>query len=100
MVESADRGALLARLRDHDAVVDAWDAKSFTDRLVVLELDAGASVPRDVRATLADHGFRGSNAVYDTDADHPSFAGTVGGVDRHRFVDTRTRGDHQSYVVE
>jgi hypothetical protein len=39
--------------------------------------------------------------VYDTDAGDASFAGAVGDdTTRHQFVDVRTRGDHQSYVVE
>lgn len=91
---------LAADLTDHEVVEDAWLAKSFTDRLLVLELRAGASVPPAVTDRLAAHDLRGANAVYGTDADHPSFVGTVGGAERHQFVDTLTRGEHRSYVVE
>jgi hypothetical protein len=92
--------ALAAALAERDDVRDAWVAKSFTDRLLVVELPAGATLSDAVARRLAAHVLRGSNEVYETGADHPSFAGSVGGDDRHRFVDVRTRGDHQSYVVE
>jgi hypothetical protein len=42
----------------------------------------------------------GANEVYGEDGSDVSFAGTVGDTARHQFVDVRTRGDHQSYVVE
>jgi hypothetical protein len=92
--------ALAASLCEHPAVVDAWLAKSFTDQMVVVEVRAGAEIPSEVEARLADHDLRGANDVYDTGADDDSFAGTAKGAARHRFVDTRTRGEHQSYVVD
>lgn len=92
--------ALAADLSEDDRVRDAWLAKSFTDQLLVLELPEGTVIPDEVRERLAAHDLHGSNEVYGVEADHPSFAGTVGGDDRHQFVDVRTRGDHQSYVVE
>lgn len=99
-----DRGAelrrLVARLSEREAVEDAYLAKSFTDRLLVVDLRAGASVPPDLVALLAEHDLYGANEVYDREGTDRSFMGSVGGANRHHFVDVRTRGDHQSYVVE
>ncbi len=92
--------ALAASVSDHPAVVDAWVAKSFTDRMVVVDVRAGADLPTEIGARLAAHDLRGANDVYDTGAGDDSFAGTAKGAARHQFVDTRTRGEHQSYVVE
>jgi len=98
-----DRGAeleaLVDELAEHRAIADAWVAKSFTDQLVVLDART-AELPSEVTATLAEHGLRGANEVYDTEARSQSFAGSVDGVARHQFVDMRTRGEHQSYVVD
>lgn len=94
----AELDRLAARLRDHDAVCDVWLAKSFTDRVLVLETTG--DVPTAVRETLTDHDLRGANEVYDVEGGDDSSVGAVGETARHRFVDTRTRGEHQSYVVE
>lgn len=91
---------LVARVRERDAVEDAWLAKSFTDRLLVVDVAADASLPADLAEELADYDLRGANEVYGTDADRQSFAGTLGDATRHQFVDVRTRGDHQSYVLD
>ena len=91
---------LADRVRDRDAVADAWLAKSFTDRLLVVDVRAEATLPTDLRRELADRDLRGANEVYGETADDPSFAGDVGDGERHQFVDVRTRGDHRSYVCE
>jgi len=88
---------LVAELRDHEAVDDAFLAKSFTDRLVIVDVADGDAVPADVRERLAAHDVRGSEAVYE---EGRTFTGDVGDAGRHHFVDVRTRGDHQSYVVD
>lgn len=101
---SDDRTARLRDLatavRDHEAVADAWLAKSFTDRLFVVDLEPGADLPPGVVDRLAAHDLRGANEVYDVDEEAGSFAGAVAGANRHQFVDVRTRGDHRSYVLE
>jgi len=92
---------LAGRAREYDAVADAFLAKSFTDQLIVVDLRGDAdSVPAELVALLEANGCYGANEVYDRDADDGSSAGAVGGADRHQFVDTETRGDHRSYVVD
>jgi len=92
---------LAARACEYDAVTDAFLAKSFTDQMVVLDLGADAeAVPDELVALLEANGCYGANEVYDRDAADGSSAGAVGGADRHQFVDTETRGDHRSYVVD
>ena len=91
---------LAERLREDDAVSDAFLAKSFTDHHLVLDLADGESMPREVAELLADHDLRGANEVYGNGGTDPSFAGDLERATRHQFVDTRTRGDHQSYVVD
>ena len=86
------------RLRTHDAVDDAFLAKSFTDQLLVVDV-AGDGLPEEVIDRLAAHDLHGVNEVYGDDGTR-SFAGRVGEGTRHQFVDVRTRGDHQSYVVD
>jgi hypothetical protein len=110
-----DREATLRRLsRDlqaHDAVADAFLAKSFTDRLLIVDVADGAApaadrsdgeVPRTVRERLVAHDCLPAAAVFEDDAaaDGLSFQGTVGEATRHHFVDVRSRGEHRSYVVE
>ena len=96
----AELEAVVDRLHAHETVEDAWIAKSFTDRLVVVDLGSTETFPDDLRETLADHDLYGSNEVYGIDGDDGSSAGHVGRGDRHQFVDVRTRGEHQSYVVD
>ncbi|ELY65472.1 hypothetical protein [Natrinema versiforme] len=91
---------LATRLRGYDAVADAFIAKSFTDQHLILDLEEGTSVPQAVRELLVDHDLRGANEVYGNGGENPSFAGDLDRGTRHQFVDTRTRGDHQSYVVD
>ncbi|WP_436927041.1 hypothetical protein [Halosimplex amylolyticum] len=93
--------ALADRLRDRESVTDAWTAKSFTDRLFVVEVPESGALPDDVRATLHDHDLREANEVYDVDgADDADYAGELADGRRYRFVDVRSRGELQSYVVE
>ncbi|MFB6142431.1 MAG: hypothetical protein ABEJ30_03710 [Halorientalis sp.] len=100
----SDREATLRRLAaevdDHDAVNDAFLAKSFTDLLLVV--DAAGEVPPSLRERLADHGLRPAGEVYEEGAagEARSAVGDVGDGTRHQFVDVETRGEHQSYVVE
>ncbi|MBB6646688.1 hypothetical protein [Halobellus ruber] len=92
---------LAAQARGYDAVADAFPAKSFTDRMLVVDLRGDAEgVPEELVALLEANGCYGANEVYDRDAGDRSSAGTVGGADRHEFVDVETRGDHRSYVVD
>jgi len=101
MTERGDRLRDLAdRVADRDDVTDAWTAKSFTDRLLVVEVRPDAALPASVRIRLHDHGFREANEVYDVDAVDADFAGRLADGRRYRFVDVRERGELQSYVVE
>jgi hypothetical protein len=117
--DAADRAARLRDLADdrraHEAVADAWLAKSFTDRLLAVDLKPDASLPDELPARLAEDALyrqnspsasglgpeaaHGANEVYDVSEDSRSFSGTIAGANRHQFVDVRTRGDHQSYVL-
>lgn len=101
---SDDRGAelreLASRARDHAAVADAFVATSFTDQLLVVDLESTTEgVPPGLVTLFAEHGCYGANEVYDRDGDG-SDAGAFSGRERHQFVDTETRGEHRSYVVE
>jgi hypothetical protein len=89
---------LASRLREHDSVHDAFLAKSFTDRLVVVDVGENESLPPEIHELLAEHDLRGANEVYGDGEERVSFAGAVGEAIRHQFVDLWTRGDHQSYV--
>jgi hypothetical protein len=92
--------SLAGDLRRRDGVWDAWTAKSFTDRLFVVEVPGDADLPEAVRRTLHDHDLREANEVYGVDAADADFAGDLGAARRYRFVDVRERGELQSYVVE
>jgi hypothetical protein len=107
----ADRQGELRRLVDEvrtfEGVEDAFLAKSFTDRLVIVDVDTDGGVPAEVERLLADHDLYGADRVYEdgdpsdglADSDRSS-TGEVGGATRHHFVDIETRGAHRSYVVE
>lgn len=99
-----DRAAALrdlaARLRTREVVADAFPAKSFTDRLLIVDLRPGESLPPAMEDLLAEHGLRGANEVYGGSDGDQSLLGQVGDSTRHHFVDVRTRGDHQSYVID
>lgn len=92
--------ALAAEIVERDDIADAYTAKSFTDRLFVIEVPADEPLPESVTDRLADHDVRPASEVYD-DGERPQvpFAGAEGH-DQYRFVDVRSRGDLQSYVVE
>jgi hypothetical protein len=100
----SDRETELRRLADeiaeHDAVDNAFVAKSFTDQLVVVDCKAGEGFPEAIETRLREHGLAAANDVYATTDGEGSSAGAVGEATRHQFVDTETRGDHQSYVVD
>jgi pyruvate carboxylase len=87
-------------LREHDTIVDVWTAKSFTDRLFVVEVEPGTDLPGTVRERLLDHGLQGYNDVHDVNAADDAFAGALDRGDRYQFVDVQSRGQLQSYVVE
>jgi hypothetical protein len=91
---------LAAEFREHDVVTDAFLAKSFTDHLLIVDVQCGESIPRGIVESLREHDLVGANEVYDDSGTDVSFAGSVGNATRHQFVDVLTRGDHQSYVVE
>jgi hypothetical protein len=91
---------LAEKLTDREEVVEAWTAKSFTDRLFVVELASGTEFPPELRAELRSHDLRGYNAVHDVFADDDAFAGDLERGDRYRFVDVRERGELQSYVID
>ncbi|MFB6180108.1 MAG: hypothetical protein ABEI77_10345 [Halorientalis sp.] len=97
---AAELRALASEISDHETVDDAWLAKSFTDMLLVVDLPEGTTLPAEIRDSLADHDLYGSNEVYDMDDTDQSFVGTVSNGNRHQFVDVRTRGEHQSYVID
>jgi hypothetical protein len=91
---------LADRISEYDSVTDAWLAKSFTDRLLVVDVRTDQELPPAVERLLAEHGLRGAHEVYETDGPDSSFMGGYGDASRHQFVDIQTRGDHQSYVLE
>jgi hypothetical protein len=99
-----DRAAALRsladRLPEEDGITDAWTAKSFTDRLFVVEVPTEGELPDEVRRRLHDHDLREANEVYGVDAPDADFAGRLADGRRYRFVDVRERGELQSYVVE
>jgi hypothetical protein len=94
----AELQRLVEELCEHPAVVDAFVAKSFTDRLVIVDTRLDETVPEELLERLTTHGCEGSESVYGEDGG-PTFAGDVGDATRHHFVDVETRGAHQSYVM-
>jgi hypothetical protein len=91
---------LVSDIRTHDAVDDAFLAKSFTDRLLILDSNEVDGVPDEIVVRLREYGFHSAQAVYGESSGHTSTLGNVGDATRHHFVDTETRGSHQSYVLE
>jgi len=97
----AELTTLAERLTDDEAVTDAWTAKSFTDRLFVVEVPSDGRLPETIRSVLHEHGLREANEVYDVSgAADADFAGELADARRYRFVDVQSRGEMQSYVVE
>lgn len=97
---STELRSLVDRLAVRDGVTDAWTAKSFTDRLFVVEVPADGELPGGVRETLHEHDLREANDVYGVNAPDADFAGQLDDGRRYRFVDVDERGELQSYVVE
>lgn len=91
---------LIAEVQTHEAVEDAFLAKSFTDQLLILDLGDGDAVPEEIKTRLRNHDCYSAETVYEDSDGHTSSLGEVGDVTRHHFVDVRTRGSHQSYVAE
>jgi hypothetical protein len=89
-----------AEVSDHQAIDDAFTAKSFTDLLVIVDVEGMETVPDDVVKLLAEYDCYGADRVYGDDGGNHSFLGDVGNGTRHHFVDVRTRGSHQSYVID
>lgn len=90
---------LAATLRSAEDVVDAFVAKSFTDRHVVVDLD-GEGVPAHVKQRLTSHDLHRAREVYGDGRGEQFFASDIGDAVRYHFVDIQTCGEHQSYVVE
>jgi hypothetical protein len=99
-----DREVALREIADdlveREAVADAWLAKSFTDRLFVVELQADEELPVPIREELLTAGLQPYNDLHDVPAVDAAFAGDLAGARRYRFVDVQSRGSLQSYVVE
>jgi hypothetical protein len=97
---STELDELAARVRTREVVEDAFPAKSFTDRLLIVDLGAGDSIPPAIENLLDDHDLRGASEVYGESDSEQSLVGPIGDTTRHHFVDVRTRGAHQSYVID
>lgn len=91
---------LSTALCELEVVEDAWLANSFTDRLLIVDLQPGASLPSEARDLLSEHHLIGFNEVYNVDNNDDSLVGSTTGINRHQFVDIQTRGKHQSYVID
>jgi hypothetical protein len=91
---------LADELTERDDLSDAYVAKSFTDRLFVVEVPSDCSIPEAVMDRLAEHNVYPASEVYE-DGYRPQapFAG-ADDHDQYRFVDVRSRGELQSYVVD
>lgn len=89
-----------ADLQEYDCIDDAFLAKSFTDQLLILDVEQGEAIPEAVLETLRDNDLRGAESVYGEDSEAHTVVGDLDDVTRHHFVDVRTRGSHQSYVVD
>lgn len=100
MTDRRDRLRALAEdVTARDDVADAYTAKSFTDRLFVVEVPGGDPLPDAVAGRLAESDCRPASEVYDDGGPGVPFAGSSDR-DQYRFVDVRSRGDLQSYVVD
>ncbi|MXR51430.1 hypothetical protein GRX03_07415 [Halovenus sp. WSH3] len=88
------------QLVEYDGIRDAFLAKSFTDRLLIVDVERDRELPDPALALLDEHDLRGIEEVYGEDSERRSVVGDVGDATRHHFVDVQTRGDHQSYVVD
>ena len=84
---------LTADIRDHEAIDDAFLAKSFTDRLVIIDVSDSDAVPAEVRSRLAEYDVHTAEREYGGGGNGSS-AGNVGDATRHHFIDVQTRGSH------
>jgi len=91
---------LMADLRARTAIEDAFLAKSFTDRLLVVDVSEDRVLPEDLSDRITESGFRPAEKVYTEQKAGSSFAGDLGDATRHHFIDVHTHGTHQSYTVE
>lgn len=92
--------ALADKLTQRPGIVDAYTAKSFTDRLFVIEVPEGETVPQEVADVLAEHSVYPTAEVYGEDSPPEApFAGSEDH-DQFRYVDAESRGELQSYVVD
>ncbi|MFB6141247.1 MAG: hypothetical protein ABEJ26_12535 [Halosimplex sp.] len=92
---------LAVEVAAREGVTDAWTAKSFTDRLFVVEVPVDGDLSKAVRETLHAHDLWEANEVYEVEgAADADYAGELSDGRRYRFVDVRSRGELQSYVVE
>ncbi|MFB6309557.1 MAG: hypothetical protein ABEH64_00090 [Salinirussus sp.] len=91
---------LATALESRQSVAAAWLAKSFTDRLLVVELASDRPLPAPVRAAIETHDLEPYDEVYDVPAPDAADAGVVAGSRRYRFVDMGSRGTLQSYVID
>ncbi|KAA9395950.1 hypothetical protein Har1130_15175 [Haloarcula sp. CBA1130] len=96
----AELRTMAGELTDNAAITDAFLAKSFTDRLLIVDVRDGEPVPTAVVDQLADRDLLPADEVYGEAAATQSATGDVGDATRHHFVDVRTRGSHRSYVVD
>lgn len=100
MTDRRDRLRSLAEdVAAREDVADAYTAKSFTDRLFVVEVPEGDPLPDAVAERLAEHDCLPASDVYEDGGPDAPFAGSSD-CDQYRFVDVRSRGDLQSYVVD
>jgi len=91
---------LAAEISQREDIQDAWTAKSFTDRILVVEVPPNEQLPNSIQRTLAAHDCLGADEVYEMEGvDGPDFAGKLPDGRRYRFVDVLSRGELQSYVV-
>jgi len=89
---------LVTELTASSAIDDAFLAKSFTDRLLIVDVAGNSGLPAALTDRLADNDLHPAEVVYENWSSPPAGQGdTVG---RYHFVDVRTRGTHRSYVVD
>lgn len=98
--QDSELDVLVAELQESGVIEDAFLAKSFTDQLLVVDVQGHQSLSEEITDRLIECGFHPADRVYAGEEASSSFLGDVGDAKRHHFVDVRTRGTHQSYVVE
>ncbi|MDS0284423.1 hypothetical protein [Haloarcula onubensis] len=68
---------LVADIRTHETVDDAFLAKSFTDRLLILDINGTDGIPEEIVARLRERDFYSAETVYDKSGNHTSDFGDV-----------------------